>query len=327
MAKQYSERIAYILCLFLSLMVVGLLVHIQTLTGRIATLETQSSIKEEQLVSYERSLCSNDFSLTQANNAKTYTMQVNGEQRSYTIHTPDTYDASQRYPVIFSFDGIEGSGSRMRSYSHLDALPAIIVYPDALVGTKGYTAWQGAPYSVEGGRDVEFVRKLLDTIPSQYCVDATQLFAVGMSNGGSFATIVGCELGNQIRAVASVSGAFYTTCEREERTPSLLVVHSMNDGQVPYLGEVARKLPKVQQWVNDQAAKRHCTTTLPVRATGSVVYYNWLDCSDNSMLRFAVVKDQPHGWLRLPSTSRDGVTTTAEYVWKFFEESRYNDAR
>jgi polyhydroxybutyrate depolymerase len=206
----------------------------------------------------------------------------------------------------------------------LDALPALVVYPDSLPGKLGFTAWQGAPYSLAGDQDVHFVSDLLSTIPSRYCVDETRVYAVGMSNGGAFATIVGCELGNQIKAVASISGAYYTSCAQEQRTPSLLVVHSTEDQQAPFRGVVKRQLPQVPQYVDQQVAARHCQTTIPSKEESLATYYSWQDCDDTSSLNFVVLHNQPHGWLALPQVSTQRAQGSVGYIWKFFEEATYN---
>ena len=213
----------------------------------------------------------------------------------------------------------------MESYSGLDELPAVVVYPDALPGKSGFTAWQGAPYSVDGDRDVQFVSDILKSIPSRYCVDSTRVYAVGMSNGGAFANTVSCKLGDQIKAVASVSGAYYSACKPEERTPSLLVVHSTDDRQAPFKGVTVRRLPPVPQYVEKQVVDRHCKTVAEQTKAGSTIYYKWSKCDDNSSMQFIVVNRQPHGWLALPQVSHQRTTGTAGYVWNFFEESSYQD--
>lgn len=303
--------------------IVVLLFHVRAQSIQIDALESRVASLQAHLDTYGRTLCSNQGGITSDRTTQRYTLTSAGYDRTYRVDTPRNYDASVRYPVIISFDGIEGSGDRMEGYAKFDTLPAIMVYPDSLPGKRGYTAWQGAPYSVDSDRDMTFIRDLLTVLPSQYCIDTTQQFAVGMSNGGSFATMVGCELSDQIRAVASVSGAFYTTCQQEKRTPSLLVMHSMSDGQVPFMGETKKHLPKIQQWVSDQATQRTCQTVVPATTVEDVTYYDWRDCADQSLLRFVVVQNQPHGWLAVPATPHEGVKTTADYIWKFFQDSMY----
>ena len=314
---------ALAIALLLAVVVVVMIVRIQSLSSYIAVLEKQATTQTAQLSTYKRTLCSNTEAATPISRVARYSLSSAGYVRTYQVHTPNNYDPSVRYPVIMSFDGIEGSGNRMESYSGLDALPAVVVYPDSLVGTKGYSSWEGAPYSVNTERDTQFVHELLATLPSQYCVDSTQIFAVGMSNGGAFATIVGCELGNQIRAVASVSGAYYTTCKEEERTPSLLVMHSTDDRQVPFLGSTTRRLPKVSAWVDKQAVERQCKSKMTTKTNQTSSSYDWLDCSDDSIVRLTVLRNQAHGWLDLPQTSGQKIEGTAGYIWKFFEESSY----
>ncbi len=302
-----------------------LLLHSSSLAVRINTLEKQVDQTNRQLASFERTLCSDTRSVVHADTITKYTMESAGFQRTYQVHTPKDYDRSVRYPVIISFDGIEGSGDRMEAYSHLDTLPAITVYPDSLPGKRGFTSWQGAPYSTEGDRDIQFVGDILSLLPSHYCIDSTRTFAVGMSNGGSFATIAGCALGSQIKAVASVSGAYYSTCKQEQRTPSLLVIHSTDDHQAPFNGVVARKLPQVPKYVDTQAIERHCKTDASKTLTESAVSYNWKQCDDNSLLRFVVLNGQAHGWLQVPQTTFQQTDSTAGYIWNFFEEAVYTN--
>ena len=306
----------------LACIVIGMIFQAQALSSRIATLEKEATIRSSQLATYQRSLCS---TVNKVGKLSKYSIQSAGYSRSYQVHVPDSYDPSVRYPLIMSFDGIEGSGARMEGYSNLDKLPAVVVYPDSLPGKSGFTAWQGAPYSIEGDRDVQFVSDILKSIPSQYCVDSTRVYAVGMSNGGAFANTVSCKLGDQIKAVASVSGAYYSACKPEERTPSLLVVHSTDDRQVPIKGVTARNLPPVPKYVETQVVDRHCKTVAEQTKAGSTVYYKWQNCDDNSSVQFIIVNKQPHGWLALPQVSLQQTPGTAGYIWNFFEESAYRN--
>ena len=309
----------------LVLIVMALLLHVQSLSSRVATLESQTASASEQLKSYERSLCSNSSSVVGVEPLSRYSVESAGYTRTYQVHTPNNYDPSVRYPVIVSFDGIEGSGTRMEGYSGLDELPAVVIYPDSLPGKLGFTAWEGAPYSVDGNRDVQFVSDILKTIPSKYCVDSTRIYAVGMSNGGAFATAVGCKLGDQIKAVASVSGAYYSACNPEERTPSLLVVHSMDDRQAPFKGSTVRRLPQVPQYVEKQASDRHCEMPAQDTITDSATYYEWTGCDDNSSVQFVTLKRQAHGWLALPQVSMQRTESSAGYIWNFFEQATYRN--
>lgn len=301
------------------LIVAALYANIRSLNDQVGSLEGKVAAAEKQLATYERTMCNASYEIGSVDTITKYTTQSAGYTRSYQVHTPSDYDPSIRYPVILSFDGIDGSGAQMEAYSGLDALPAIVVYPDSLMSKQNFTAWQGAPYSLDGEHDIEFVKDILAQLPEKYCTDPEKVFAVGMSNGGSFATIVGCKFGNQIKAVASISGAYYTSCKSEQKTPSLLAIHSVDDNRVYFNGDTRRGLPKVSDWIKGQVENRHCAKTEASVSEGATTYYNWSECTDASKLRFVVLNGQMHGWVTTPPAAGKNLQTTAQYIWGFFE--------
>lgn len=260
---------------------------------------------------------------TASTQSTSYTISDGTQPRTYRVHTPDNFDPQARYPVIISFDGVAGSGKRIESFSGLDTLPAIVVYPDSLVGTRGKTAWEGAPYSPPKADDMQFIKNILDHVSENYCVDSSHVFTVGMSNGGGFAVLVGCELGRRIRAVASVSGAYYSRCEGDVRGQSLLVIHSTADKQVPIDGSPKRKLPIVRKWVTDQAAQRSCREQVKTNQLPNATQYSWSHCGDaDASVKFLIVKNQQHGWLEVPKTAEENLgARTAWYIWGFLRET------
>ncbi len=326
MRKKPSQRLLRYVSTFVFITAIGALIvtalyaNIQSLNDQVGSLEGKVSAAEKQLATYERTMCNKAYAIGDVDMVTKYTIQSAGYTRTYQVHTPSNYDPSIRYPVILSFDGIDGSGAQMEAYSGLDALPAIIVYPDSLMSKQNFTAWQGAPYSLDGDHDIAFVKTILETLPEQYCTDVEKTFAVGMSNGGSFATIVGCKLGGQIRAVASISGAYYSSCKSEQRTPSLLAVHSTDDNRVYFNGDVKRGLPLVPTWVQGQVEERDCKTAEPVTQDATVTNYTWTQCADASKVQFVVLHGQMHGWVNTPQIAGKPIQTTAQYIWNFFEQ-------
>lgn len=306
-----------------TLLVAILLAHIQSLSVRIQSLEQQIAQSDQQVASFERSFCDSKQPGVRDGVTTRYTLESAGHTRTYQVHTPPNYDPSIRYPVIVSFDGIEGSGSRMEAYSDIDALPVIAVYPDSIPGTSGFTAWQGAPYSLQGDYDEQFIRSMLQELPANYCIDSARIFAVGMSNGGGFAMLAGCRLSDTFRAVASVSGAYYASCQAATRQPSLLAIHSMTDKQVPFSGSPSRKLPKVVNWAQEEARTRTCRDAARHTEPNGSERYDWTNCDDASTVRLVVLKNQNHGWLYLPQSPQNSTPGLTSYIWGFFEASVY----
>lgn len=313
--------------LLAALLLVGL-ISLVILGLRVIQLEQENAeqraflvARTAEIATYTRLTCAKTPIVQTASTTTEHTLASDGMVRSYRVHTPSSYDPSIRLPVVLSFDGIDGSGAQMQSYSGLDQLPAIVVYPDSLPSVQGFTAWQGAPYSQPGVDDISFVKAILGDVATNYCTDPAKVYAVGMSNGGAFASLVGCELGDSIRAVASVSGAYYTSCQSKTRTASLLVLHSIDDNRVPFGGELARGLPKVPEWVQQQSQLHGCTAAQPSRSENGTVHYGWSGCKDNSKVSFVVLGGQVHGWLTVPTSASGKPVSTAEYIWQFFESS------
>jgi polyhydroxybutyrate depolymerase len=284
-----------------------------------------ATVQNSPNVSLESTRCSVFHQSPDAGEAQStsYTISDGAQPRTYRIHTPNDFDPQERYPVIFSFDGIAGSGKRIESFSGMDNLPALVIYPDSLMGTNGKTAWEGAPYSPPKANDIQFVKNILAHISERYCIDTSHVFTVGMSNGGGFAVLVGCELGSRIRAVASVSGAYYAPCTRDTRGQSLLVIHSTSDRQVPIDGSSRRKLPAVRRWVADQATQRSCRSQIVTTKFQNATQYAWSHCGDDdASLRLLIVKNQQHGWLEVPKTAEESIhARTAWYIWGFLKET------
>jgi len=298
-----------------------LFMHIQTLSQKINLLEAQVAQAERAAAAFNRSFCSTGAAEVRDGVTIRHTIQVGDTARTYQVHTPPSYDPSIRYPVVVNFDGIEGSGERMEAYSGMDNLPVIAVYPDSVDGPLGFSAWQGAPYSREGEYDTTFIEAMLDELPSNYCVDNGRIFATGMSNGGGFAMLAACGLPDRIRAVATVSGAFYKSCKASGRQPSVLALHSSTDRQVPLVGSKERKLPKITDWAQREARYRDCKeANNSVEQNGSRVY-DWTNCQDESTVRLIVLQNQNHGWLYLPDSVQNRTPSTAQYVWDFFKNS------
>ena len=303
------------------LLVSLLLIHIQSLSLQVATLKTQVAKSERQVASFERSFCSTGAAEVRDGVTIRHTIQTGEVARTYQVHTPPNYDPSVRYPVVINFDGIEGSGNRIEAYSGMDSLPAIAIYPDSLPGKSGFTAWQGAPYSLKGDYDTDFIRTMLDELPLNYCVDSGRVFAVGMSNGGGFAMLAACKLSDKIRAVAVVSGAFYESCRATERQPSVLAIHSSNDRQIPFGGSKARKLPKITEWAQREARYRSCEEKNKNIEQSGTIQYDWTGCKDDSTVRLVVLKGQNHGWLYMPETAQNAQPALTNYIWNFFKQS------
>jgi polyhydroxybutyrate depolymerase len=157
---------------------------------------------------------------------------VGGETREYILDAPA--EPGEALPVVLSFHGFRSTAWAQRWWTGLPGLARrerfILVTPEGhegvqLIGTsgRGWDIWWGET------RDVDFVRALLDTLEAERCVDPGRVYATGMSNGGFFASLLGCVLSERIAAVAPVAGAMPLRDCQPARAPRVLMIYGSAD--------------------------------------------------------------------------------------------------
>jgi polyhydroxybutyrate depolymerase len=163
-------------------------------------------------------------------------LDFGGAHRSYLIHVPPKVAA--RVPLVLSFHGHFGTGEDIEKLTHLDALSDelgfVVVYPDGIAGS-----WNdGRPQDL-GADDVGFVRALIADLSRRYPIDRKRVYATGFSNGASFTQYLGCNLADEIAAIAPVSGylprAVVDTCH-PARPISVLQIGGTSDPVEPFGG-------------------------------------------------------------------------------------------
>ncbi len=156
-------------------------------------------------------------------------LTVSGHQ--YYVKLPTGYDPDKPYPVVIGLHptgqdnkfpwaennlGFEKNGAK-------DA--AIRVYPQCANLSNGWNA-----------SDVSFFQPLHETVLANFCVDKNRVFVTGESSGGDFASIVGCEHGDIIRATGPcatkavneypINNPGSRTCKGQV---DAVVIHGIND--------------------------------------------------------------------------------------------------
>jgi len=169
-------------------------------------------------------------------------IDVDGTMREYVLKLPDDYDPSKPYKLIFTWHWRGGVADDVVSgqiiggpYYGLESRAngsAIFVAPEGID-----MGWANT-----GGRDIAFLRAMLDRFNSNLCIDQGRIFSTGFSFGGMMSDAIGCEMADVFRAIAPMSGAFYSGCKEPNMNPiALWLAHGDNDTVVPLAnGQEAR---------------------------------------------------------------------------------------
>jgi len=149
-----------------------------------------------------------------------------GGKRKFYLILPSNYDDNKKYRLLLVYSGTDQSAEAMHIWfgkgftTDPNIAPGfertlsdtIFVYPQAVYrDVKGRLGWRLGPYSQDGNEgnvDIQFTKELLTLIKSEYSINNDSIFVTGHSWGGDMASVVGCFLGSEFKAVIP-AGANY----------------------------------------------------------------------------------------------------------------------
>jgi len=268
------------------------------------------------------------------------------EKRRYIVYTPPSYqnDAQQAYPVVFNFHGGGMSMAEQMLYTGMnraaDRHRFIVVYP---LGIKNdWNVGFGMPY-LGGSDDVGFVEALLDKLKKEFRVDASRIYATGLSRGGFFALRLAADRPQLFAAVASVGGPtpepvvqHHASADCKPGKVGVMLIHGTADQVVAYDGKLTGSgylsAPDSQRyWL-----KRNGVDGAPERKqafngdAGDGTEVSYVEQGDGATrVALVTIKDGGHTWpgadafnvgLPIGKTTRD--VDANELMWQFFSRHR-----
>jgi polyhydroxybutyrate depolymerase len=171
--------------------------------------------------------------------AATNHIQVAGIDRTYTAYVPKGAPPPGGFPLVVALHGGGMDGAAMARLTQFDAvaerLGFVVVYPD---GVDKH--WNDGRATIRNPQDdVGFIAALIVQLRQQYPIDAGRIHATGISNGALFAQRLGCELAQQIAAIAPVAGTMPADLAprcRPARPVAVLQIGGTADPIMPFDG-------------------------------------------------------------------------------------------
>ena len=275
---------------------------------------------------------------------------VEGRERAFHLFVPSSLN--ERVPLLIALHGGGGAGlwfEKLTTREQFDELATrdqwIVAYPDGL-----YHRWNDgrndatAHPSAERVDDVLFISTLIDHLKELYSIDATRVFATGMSNGGMMTERLGCELSDKIAAIAAVAGSLPQALA--DATPArptpVLIMHGTEDPIVPWIGgevqafgEERGRVLSVPDTARFWARHNSCTEVIPTTylpAEDGGTSHTWKEECTNPATGLKVVlygiDGGGHVWpggavlpRNAPARSTPGIDACTT-IWEFFRERR-----
>jgi polyhydroxybutyrate depolymerase len=248
-----------------------------------------------------------------------------GEYR-YQLHVPSAAGGGEPLPVVVGFHGftqpIEGFDQMSRLAEHGDANGYVVLLPAGISDI----------FAPLPGSNIDAVATMLDDAAQRVCIDLDRIYATGISMGGTFTSLVGCELADRFAAIAPVAGSYFPeTCPTARPVPAL-IFHGSADPRNPYEGSVATAPPAlvdhsrpVAESAGRWAARNGCEEP-PEEDTSdpTVTWFRW-SCPTGAEVELLRLEGGGHQWpgdpeppatdvLGAPIPSPDATAV----MWEFF---------
>ena len=228
-------------------------------------------------------------------------MQSGGQEREYHLYVPRSYDTSKPTPLVLNFHGL---GSNAFQQDLASGMPAksesagfILVTPQ---GTNDPRQWhvQSSPFELGYTDDIGFVRDLIGELSRSLCIDPKRIYATGLSNGAAMTSLLGCELNDEIAAIAPVAGSPYSDLCRTKGPMPIVIFHGTGDWVVPFNGGIGPIDPvSIPENLKRWAEHNGCNMTLKTEEVASDVTREWYDgCTNGADAELYVIHGGGHTW-------------------------------
>ncbi|ORW02605.1 alpha/beta hydrolase family esterase [Mycobacterium kyorinense] len=240
-----------------------------------------------------------------------HTISVGGLDRTYRVYKPAGLPESA--PLVVMLHGGFGSARQAEKaygWNQLaDSMKFLVAYPDG-VGRAWNTGGGccGQP-DRDGVDDVGFITATVTEISHAIGVDASRIYATGISNGGIMAYTLACHTG-MFAAIGPDAATQLDPCSSPHRT-SVMHIHGTGDQNIRYNGGRGAGVahidgPPVPQvnafWRNVD----HCAP--PTTSTERRVTTSTAECPDNRSVVLMTVDGGGHEWPQFATPT----------LWRFF---------
>jgi len=256
-----------------------------------------------------------------------------GIYRNYRVYIPAAYTGTTARPLVFDLHGYTSSASAEQAYSNFapiaDTANVIFVYPNGTLDGSSQPYWNAGFGTAMD--DIGFISNLIDTLLTQYNIDADMVYSCGMSNGGYMSHTLACELSNKIAAIASVTGSMTTyqnsICSSGRPVP-VMQISGNADGTVAYGGGGGSM--GIDALVNYWVTNNNCNptpvfTNVPNTSTSdgcTAEHYVYNGGTNGSTCEKYKIIGGGHTWPGSPFVI--GVTNqdfkASEKIWLFFRK-------
>jgi polyhydroxybutyrate depolymerase len=273
--------------------------------------------------------------------------EIDVQGRKVLVHVPQGQAGAGPLPLVLAFHGGGGHAEYMADDANYglqrkaDEAGFIVAFPNGYSKLPGgkFATWNAGGCCGDardrGSDDVGFARAVVKAIQARHRVDASRVFATGMSNGGMLSHRLACEAADVFRAVASVAGTDATSSCAPGRPVSVLHIHARDDTHVLFNGgagaDAFRDTSKVMDFVSvpetiARWVRRDQCTAPPQRMLDKPGAYceTHAGCAGGAQVQLCVTETGGHSWpgadrVRRGKAPASQALDANDVIWRFFE--------
>jgi polyhydroxybutyrate depolymerase len=258
---------------------------------------------------------STSCNLPQASGVSSQQLVSGQRQRAYRLFVPPGYDGVVRLPLVLDLHGSGGNSAGQARNSGLETLSTTERFIVATLDAEG-GRWN-VPVQDNRPDDVAYVRDVIAHVAARVCTDETRVYVTGFSGGGRMTSLLACQLGSRIAAIAPVSALRWPGPCNGRPVP-VLTFHGLADPQNTYDGHVASRgaewLESVPEalagWARHNSCKGDVILDDPPGPLSTMRYEGCV-----AEVRMIRIDGLGHTW------TKTEVDTTA-VMWQFFKSHR-----
>ena len=228
-------------------------------------------------------------------------INVNGTNRNMLVYAPKNIEKNR--PLIIQMHGYNQDAAYQKNAAKWEPVADtgrfVVVFPNG----------QNKAWDTSGDKDLNFIKAIINEMNSKYGIDKNRVYVSGFSMGGMMSYHVANKMGDQIAAIAPVSGG--GSPNSPKRAMPIMHTHGTTDDVVNYNSTVNT----LKSWVSNQkcSSSSKVTKPYPANKSGSAASLEvWSGCKDNVEVRLLTIAGKGH-WYSMDEAS---VNTSVE-IWNF----------
>ncbi|MGH9126668.1 MAG: alpha/beta hydrolase family esterase [Acidimicrobiales bacterium] len=268
--------------------------------------------------------------------ARVAQLSFDGTTRSYRVYSPGAPTRVARLPLVVVLGGVGDNAQSMTNATLFDQEAGVggfvVAYGEAAQASWSAGFCCAGPDS-NAYDDVGYLNHLVDTVEADYPIDASRLYAVGVSAGAMMAYRWACADPARVAGVGSVAGAMVLDSCQPTVPVSVIEIHGTADPLVPFTGGAispdgvaTAAAPSSAALVQRWASLDTCPGTAAVQTAGVVTRSTWTGCARGSAVSLVAVQGGGHTWFAPGYGAVEGAVDATKEIWTFLSTHNRSSA-